>query len=91
MKHGKKKAAILTTASSLVVAAATSFSSGNLIEGGVLLAMAAGMFGLYEFYQVKQIPVSAEDLEGAADVAADQIDEQVDQYQARSSSNDSSE
>ncbi len=79
MSHSKKKAAILTTATSLVAYAAAALSAGNHIEAGVLLAISAGLFGLYEYFQVDEIPVSEDQLRNAADQAADAIEEKTSQ------------
>lgn len=87
MPHSKKKAAILTTATSLIAIAMTTISAGNTIEGVVLLVMSGALFALYEFFQVDEIPFETDDLETAAEVASDEINEQLEAHAEKSDEN----
>lgn len=78
MPHTKKKASILTTATSLVGFAVMSFSSGDYVAGGILLTTSLALFGLYEFFQIKEIPVDADEITGGAETIADGINDRID-------------
>lgn len=62
-----KKAATLTTASSLVVWAIQMLIAGQLYQGAAGMVIAALLFYAYEELQLKQLPTTADDIQGLAE------------------------
>lgn len=79
-----KKAATLTVASSLVVWAIQMIIAGQLYQGAAGMVIAAGLFYAYEELQLRQVPTTAEDLQGLSEQIGQSVREQVDSLRSES-------
>lgn len=88
MKHSKKKKGLLSVAFSLIPIAVTMLVEGQTVEGGILVAIAAGLVILYDYYddKAKAVPafiqnIDQEVYEQIASIGADKVNEAIDQYE----------
>lgn len=87
MRHSKKKKGLLSVAFSLIPIAVTMLVEGQTVEGGILIAIAAGLIILYDYYddKAKAVPaflqnIDQEVYEKVAEVGADTVNDAIDDY-----------
>jgi hypothetical protein len=61
MSEQAKKAGIMSVATTMIGAGAVRLASGEVYVGATLTLAGMGLFGLYEVYQVRQLPAGLDE------------------------------